>query len=329
MPAMRRIRPLLALVVLLALGVGFWRWWQDRPQGPPGWQGYVEADTIRVGPVLAGLLTERPVMRGDRVAAGALLFAQDPVQDAASRDESAARLAEAEARLANLEAAARPAEIAQAEAQVEEQKALLARAQVDLRRAELLAPTGAGTLQARDQARADAASTAARLAQAEARLAQLRLSLGRATEIAAQRAVVVQMRAQLAQAEWRLAQRRVVAPQAALVAEVYSWPGETLAAGTPVVQLLPPGNLLVRFFVPEAALPALARGTGVAIGCDLCPGDLRGLVSFVSPNAEYTPPVIFSEATRGKLSYLIEARPQGVPLDLLKPGMPVTVRPLP
>lgn len=323
---MRRLRPFLAVVLVGALGLGFWRWWQARPEGPPGWQGYVEADYVRIGPVLQGLLTERPVMRGDRVQAGDLLFAQDPVADTASRDEIAAKLAESKARLANLEAAARPPEIAQAEAQVEEQRALLARAQLDLRRAETLAPTGAVTRQALDQARADAAATAARLAQAEARLEQLRASLGRATEIAAQRAVVAQMHAQLAQAEWRLAQRRVVAPVAALVNEVYAWPGETVAAGSPVVSLLPPDNLLVRFFVPEEALPGLKTGTEVGITCDLCPPGLRGRISFVSPQAEYTPPVIFSEATRGKLIYLIEARPQDAPPGLLKPGQPVTLR---
>jgi HlyD family secretion protein len=182
------------------------------------------------------------------------------------------------------------------------------------------------TRQALDQARAEAAATAARLTQAEARLAQLRISLGREPEIAAQRAVVVQNQAQLAQAEWRLAQRRVVAPVAALVNEVYAWPGETLAAGAPVVSLLPPGNILVRFFVPEAALPSVRSGTEISIACDLCPADLRGEVSFVSPQAEYTPPVIFSEATRGKLIYMIEAHPKNAPAGLLKPGQPVTVR---
>lgn len=326
---MRRLRPLFGLFLLIALGLGLWRWWAERPQGPPGFQGYVEADYIRVGPVLQGLLTERPVMRGDRVEAGALLFAQDAGADRASRDEAAARIAEAEARLANLEAAARPTEIAQAEAQLEEQRALLARAGIDLRRAEELATRAVVTRQALDQARAEFGATAARTAAAEARLAQLRLSLGRQTEIAAQRAVLAQARAQLAQAEWRLAQRRVVAPVAALVNEVYSWPGETLNAGTPVVSLLPPGNVLVRFFVPEAALPGLRQGTAVAIACDACPPGLQGAVSFVSPQAEYTPPVIFSEATRGKLSYLIEARPHGAEPGLLKPGQPVTIRVLP
>jgi HlyD family secretion protein len=104
--------------------------------------------------------------------------------------------------------------------------------------------------------------------------------------------------------------------------------GETLAAGAPVVSLLPPENILVRFFVPETALAAIHPGTPVALRCDGCPGDLAATVSFISPQAEYTPPVIYSEASRAKLVYLIEARPRPEQATLINPGQPIVVRPL-
>ncbi|MBV8401712.1 MAG: HlyD family efflux transporter periplasmic adaptor subunit [Acetobacteraceae bacterium] len=323
---MRRARILLlALLAIAGAAVGAW-WWRSRATDAAAWQGYVEADYVRVGPTQQGLLTSVTVNRGDRVEPGSLLFTQDEANDRAARDEAAARLAEAEARLANLSATSRETEIAQAEAELAELRALKDRAEKDRARAEALVKTGAATVQQVDQSRADALSAAARVQASEAKREQMRSPMGRQQEIAAQVATVNEARAQLAQAEWRLSQRRVVSPVTALVAEVYARPGETLAAGAPVVELLPEENILVRFFVPETALPQLRPGVPVAVGCDTCPPDLRAEISFVSPEAEYTPPVIYSESTRGKLVYLIEARPHGEKRGILKPGQPVTVR---
>lgn len=182
------------------------------------------------------------------------------------------------------------------------------------------------SLQQRDQARADALSTSAKVLSAEARLAHLRASTGRPQEIDAQSAMVDQARAQLGQAEWRLAQRRMSAPVGGLINEVYARQGETVNAGAPVVSLLPPDNLLVRFFVAEAEVPGLRVGQPVAVSCDTCPAGMRATISFVSPQAEYTPPVIYSESARGKLVFLVEARPDAPATGVLKPGQPVGVR---
>jgi len=101
-----------------------------------------------------------------------------------------------------------------------------------------------------------------------------------------------------------------------------------MSAGAPVVSLLPSANIFVRFFIPEKALATVHRGDAVMLGCDSCPSDLSGTVSFVSPQAEYTPPVIYSEESRGKLVFMIEARPPRDRASLLNPGQPVTVRPV-
>lgn len=321
-------RAAIGIVALTVAALALW-WRFPAPSDEKSWQGYVDAEFVRIGPPLQGLLIEVPVKAGDTVEAGQLLFAQDDGNDTAARDEMAARVSEAQARLANLEATGRDAEIAAAAAALAENRAVLQRASVDLARADALVKTQSISVQQRDQARADALSAAAKVQAAEATLALRQSPTGRAREIDAQTAVLMETRAQLAQAAWRLAQRRMVAPTAGTITDIYARPGETPNAGVPVVSILPPGNLLVRFFVPETALPVLHAGNRIGVTCDACPADLMASVSFVSPRAEYTPPVIYSDTTRSKLVYMIEARPTSSTVAVLNPGQPVTVRLLP
>jgi HlyD family secretion protein len=320
----------LSILVLLILGLGIgWLWWsQQRAATRPAWQGYAEADYVKVAPIEPGLLTAVSVARGDRVAAGATLFEQDDTAERAAREQAARQLAQAEQQLANLEAAMKPTEIAQAEANLADARSTLARARADLERDEALLGRGYATAQSVDQRRADYRSAQAKAQHAEAALTQARAPMGREREIEAQRATAAAARAALAMAEWRLAQRTVAAPVAGRIADVLARPGEMMAAGAPVVSLLPPGNIFVRFFVAEIALAGLHLGEPVAFGCDGCPPDLKGTVSFISPKAEYTPPVIYSESTRAKLVYLIEARPPPDQAVLINPGQPIDVRPI-
>ena len=314
-----------AVILIAAAGVAVW-WLVDGREMTAGWQGYVDADYVRVGPTLQGLLTEVSVVRGQEIPAGAQLFTQDPVNDQGARDEAAAKLQEAEARLKNVVTPSRTTEIAQAEGELIDLRAARDRAKMDCDRSRALVGTGAVSRQRLDQDCADAVSTAARVDSAEAKLAQFKSPTGRQPEIDAAEAVVAESRAQLVQADWRLTQRHMAAPVTARVADVYARPGETLSAGEPVVSLLPPDNVLIRFFVPERALPHLAYGDRLSVSCDSCPPGFTATISFISPQAEYTPPVIYSESTRDKFIYLIEARPQGDATRTLKPGQPVTIR---
>lgn len=315
---------LVAVIAALAVGGGFW--WQSYEVPPPGWQGYVDADYVRVGPTLSGQLVSLSVRRGDQVAAGAPLFAQDDADDLAARDQAAATLAEAQDRLNNLENAGRETEIAQAQADLVDMRATRDRIAKDLGRNRELLRSGAATQQTVDQQSADLDLAIAHVKASEAKLQQIQEATGRHYEIAAQRAVVAEQRAALDQAEWRLTQRHVIAPAAALVADTYALPGEMMDAGAPVVELLPPGNILVRFFVPETALATIHPGERLAIACDSCVAGLTARISFIAPQPEYTPPVIYSEAAREKLVYLVEARPDPAQAATLKPGQPVNVR---
>ena len=114
-----------------------------------------------------------------------------------------------------------------------------------------------------------------------------------------------------------------MAPVGGIVADVLARPGETIPAGGAVVSLLPPENIFVRFFVPEPRLAEVHIGDRVALVCDNCPTDLTATISFISPQAEYTPPVIYSESTRAKLVYMVEARPSVEQAALINPGQPI------
>jgi HlyD family secretion protein len=129
--------------------------------------------------------------------------------------------------------------------------------------------------------------------------------------------------ARLNSAKTRLARRKVASPATGTIQQIYFRPGEMVAAGRPVVALLPPGNVKIRFFVPEATLPSISLGDMVTVRCDGCAPDLAARVSFISRTAEYTPPVIYSLEERAKLVFLIEARPQHP--ENLRVGQPVSV----
>ena len=318
----------IGLILLLGGSAGLW-WWLHGAVAPVVWQGYAEADYVKVGPTQPGQLIKVMVVRGDEVAVGVALFTQDDSNERAARDQAAHQLDQANRQLANLENGAKITEIQLAEANLNDVRATLVQTRNDLQRATALLHDGYVTKQAFDLANAAYLSAQAKVTGDEAALAQLRAPLGRSAEIAAQDATAQAARSALDMAEWHLAQRSVAAPIGGRIADVLAQPGETLAAGAPVVSLLSPANIFVRFFIPEAALSTMHRGDAVALACDGCSKGLSARVSFISPQAEYTPPLIYSESSRTKLVFLVEARSSSSDqASRLNPGQPIEVRPL-
>jgi HlyD family secretion protein len=131
--------------------------------------------------------------------------------------------------------------------------------------------------------------------------------------------------ARLASAETRLARRKMSSPVTGSVQQIYYRPGELVPAGRPVLALLPPGNIKVRFYVPETELATISLGQPMTIHCDGCKSDVQARVTFISRTAEFTPPVIYSLDERSKQVYLIEARTH-TPGEL-RVGQPVDVHP--
>ncbi|HEV3409842.1 MAG TPA: HlyD family efflux transporter periplasmic adaptor subunit, partial [Chthoniobacterales bacterium] len=174
-------------------------------------------------------------------------------------------------------------------AEVAEREAALQNAQAAYKRAATLLKTAAGTQKAYEDA------------EAALRSAQARLN----------------------SAQTRLARRKAFSPAAGTIQQIYFRVGEIVPAGRPVIALLPPGNMKVRFFAPETMLPKLALDDTINIQCDGCPDGLTARISFIARKAEYTPPVIYSTEERHKLVFMVEALPQQP--ERLRVGQPVTV----
>jgi HlyD family secretion protein len=136
-------------------------------------------------------------------------------------------------------------------------------------------------------------------------------------------AAMRQAKANLDASQTRLTRRDVFSPATGTVEQIYYRPGETVPAMRPIVALLPPGNLKLRFFAPEALLPQIKYGQVVDVSCDGCEKSLTAKISFIARSAEFTPPVIYSLEERAKLVFLIEARPEHP--EKFRVGQPVTV----
>lgn len=180
-------------------------------------------------------------------------------------------------------------------------------------------------LQKADEIAASATLENARLAFARAeQLAKTNTGTQKAFDDA--QAALREAQAKFNSAQTRLARRSVVSPVEGVVQQVYFREGELVVAGRPIVAILPPGNVKVRFYVAQALLPRIAIGDLVDVHCDGC-GPQKAKISFIAKQAEYTPPVIYSEQERNKLVFLVEALPEK-PADL-RVGQPVNVTVMP
>lgn len=313
------------LVIVLALtGVGLFSGCQ--PSSSHRLQGYLEGEFIYVAAPHAGALEELAVSRGTQVQAGDPLFALESESEIAARDEAARRLAQARANLEDLKKGRRPSEIASLVASLKQAQASLELSERELAREEgLLDSIGGTTEQAVDRARTTRDQARQRVAQLEADLATARLG-ARADQVAAAEANVSALEAALAKAEWDLAQKSQHAPQAGLVFDTLYRPGEWVAAGRPVIALLPPQNIKLRVFVPERQLGSIQLNDPVQVFIDGVSETVTGKVSFVSPKAEYSPPMVYSRENRQKFVYLVEASFEPAVATTLHPGQPVEVQ---
>jgi len=290
---------------------------------PEAVQGYVEGEFVYVASPLAGALETLDVRRGTQVRAGELLFTLESVSERAARDEAERRLAEARANLEDAKKGKRPSEIAALEAQLKQARVTLALSEREFARLKKLFPDGA-TEQDLDRARFSRDEARQRVAETEAELQTARLG-SRADQIAAAEANVRAQEAALDKAEWNLSQKRQRAPQAGLVFDTLYRAGEWVAAGRPVVALLPPPNIKVRAFVPEPRIGSLRLGDRVQVTVDGAGRPFAGKITFISPRAEFTPPVIYSRESRSKLVFLVEAAFDPDTAANLHPGQPVDV----
>jgi HlyD family secretion protein len=295
------------------------------PAPDGAWQGYVEGEFVYVAAPLSGTLTNLAVHRGLEVNAGQLLFELDREPEASALREADQRLTQARARLANLRKGLRPTELAALEAQLVKARANLRLADLELDRARRLREQNVIAAAELDLVQATRDADHAQVESLAADLETARLG-ARPDEIQAAEADVQACQATRVRMEWALTQKAQSAPTPAWVHDTLYRPGEVVPAGSPVVSLLPPANLKVRFFVPQSDLPSLPVGTTVTVRLDGAPAPLRATVNYHSTRAEFTPPVIYSRETRAKLVFMVEAVFSPAEARNLRPGQPVDVR---
>jgi HlyD family secretion protein len=313
-----RISPVAYLISMLAAVAGC------QPSADDRFQGYIEGEPVLVAAQQSGQLTSLMVQRGDEIKAGTPLFSQDQATEAANVGQAKAELAQAQAQLSDLATGKRPAEIAVIEAQLRDAQAKRKLSADQLARQQALVARGFVSGESLDHARTQLTRDDASIAQMKALLASAHLP-GRKDERAAAQAQVVAAQARLDQSAIRLAQKSQLAPVAGRVLDTFYRTGEWASPGQPIVSILPAENIKVRFFVQEPQLSSLQAGQTVAVHCDGCPAPVTATVRFISPEAEYTPPVLFSEKNRHRLVYLVEAWPQARDAVQLHPGQPVDV----
>lgn len=288
------------------------------------YQGYVEGKFVYVASPQSGRMDKLSVARGDTVAIGKPLFALDQEPELSAEAQARESLRSEEARLEDLQTGKRPPEkevIASelAQAKVEHQKT------VEILKSDE-AQHAAGGLPLTDliasRAAVEANAALVRRYQSDLQVAELP---GREAQVKAQTQVVAASRAALQQATWKLQQKKVAASHGGLIFDTLYREGEWVSAGKPIVQMLPPENIEIRFFVPEPVVGKLQIGQNISIHVDGRDDSVPARITFVSTEVEYTPPLIYSDENRAKLVFMIIAKPTADQAATLHPGQPVKV----
>jgi HlyD family secretion protein len=312
---MKRTLPALCIALALA-GCG--------SSTPPSLQGYVEGEYVRVAAPFAGTLVRLETERGRRIETGAPLFALEAENEDAARREAQERVRKAVAQVEDLKKGKRVTEIDSARAQLAQAEAMAANSDKDWHRQLDLVTKGFVSQSRADEAKATRDRDRNKVIEMQNDLATTRAG-ARPDEIRAAEAEAAAARESLAQAEWKLKQKTVASTVTGIVSDTLFVRGEWVPAGAPVISVLPPGNVKVRFFVPETKLGAIKVGQKVTLACDGCAAAINANVSFIAAQAEFTPPVIYSKDNRAKLVFLVEARPSPEDAVKLHPGQPVDV----
>lgn len=305
---------LFAISVLLLAGCG-------KP-APREYQGYIEAENVYLAAPYGGNLVALERVRGSRVQKGERIFELDSNPESIVVREREAALVEARRTLQDLQKPRRAPEVAAIEAQIHQVDADLALAKLRVKRQQELFAA-----KATDKDTLDAAVTRLDEQQhlRDRFVANLELAkLGsREDQIRAQEAAVLRAEENLAAAQWNLSQKTVTAPASGMIFDTYYRPGEYVAAQQPVASLLVPEYVYVEFFVPVSELAVLHPGSAITFDCDGCKPANEAIVSYVSPEAEFVPPLVYSRENYEKLVYRMRARPKNP--ENFRPGQPVSV----
>lgn len=285
-------------------------------------EGYVEGENIYLASPFYGVLHKLAVQRGDRVSKGTLLFSLDPNPQQMNINQAQADLTQAHSILADLKKPKRKQEIEAIEAQIAQTNAQITLADIRVSRYQKLVNKQASDKDSLDVALANLQQQKQLKTQYEANLALAKLG-SRDDLIRAQQSQVDSLKAKIAIAQWELSQKTLYAPANGVIFDTYYRTGEYVAAQQPVLSILTPENIRIEFFVPLEFLAKLKTGQKISFDCEGCAKNNPAVISYISPDAEFLPPLVYSRENNTKLVFRIKAQINSP--DLFKPGQPVMV----
>jgi HlyD family secretion protein len=286
-----------------------------------GYHGFAEGDFISIAPDTPGRIISVDVREGDVVQVGDILIQMEDTNERAMLATVTARLDAATARYDDAAAGARAPEIGAARDQLTQARAAQTEARDAVDRTRNLFQQGHVSQARLDQAVAAATSTDARVAEMRQRLNIVQLP-ARDNQLRALQAEIAAVQAERDQAEYRLNLRTVVASGDARVERQIRYNGEQAGPAQPILNLLPADAVHAVVFLPEPELAANPVGTVLDVDCDACASGLTVTLTTIDDSAQFTPPIIYSDAERARLVYRAEARfegaapPPGTPLRL-------------
>jgi HlyD family secretion protein len=285
--------------------------------------GYVEARLTYLSAPRDGKLVELNVTRGQTVEKGTKLFTLEALPESAAREAARQDAAQAMATLSDLLKGKRPSEREEIRARIDSAEAAISYYQKELERRKNLASKQNIALEQVDQTAFNLNNSIAQLKQAKASLLTATLP-SRDDQIEAARAHVKSAEAAFLQADWAYTEKTVYAPDQGLVFDTLYQVGERVSSNRSIIAFLVPRDIYAVFFVPEPDLSTLRLGQRISIHCDSCE-DMTAEISYIAPQAEFTPPVIYSQSARSKLVYRVEAKFVNTDLKKLHPGQPIDV----
>ncbi len=281
--------------------------------------GHVEATQVRVSTKVGGRLETLAVAEGDRVSSGQELGRIDAIDLRLELQQATAQRDQAAAELRLQLAGARKEDIAELEAQVASVGVDLVDADRNLQRMQSLLDHGSGTTKGRDDAQARRDMTAAQLEAKKEALARLRAG-SRAEEKDAARARLAAAEARIAQLDQQIKDAVIASPLSGVVTEKIAEAGELLQSGAPLVEVTNLADAWLNVYVPEADLGRIRIGQDAEVTTD--GGEKRkGRVSYVASQAEFTPKNVQTRDERVKLVFKVKIALENAD-GIFKPGMP-------
>lgn len=287
-------------------------------------QGFIEGRLTLVSSPKGGKLEQLTVARGDMVQKDELLYVLEDEPELFQLEGATAKFQEVDARLRDLEKGSRPSELDSLEAQITEIQYQLEEAELQLARRRELLKSKFIDQESVDKAARDVDVLRAKQTRLRSDLVTAKLG-GREDAIIAAGFAKESTRSDQKLNEWYISQKRGFAPGKAMVFDTFYRLGEYVAAARPVVALLDPGEIKAIFYIPETVLSTVLIGNAVSVYLDGEGEAVKGKISYISPNAEFTPPVIYSNETRSKLVFKVEASFDEEVSQKLHPGQPVEV----